>query len=132
MKKIYSLETSFLCLQANKGQNRTTTDNEDDLDILAPVLYLKCDLTSNDAKTYNQDNEEKVQINGGLFRLRSKGIRIPLHNHSNAHTFTKIVDGLVNISSFSHIKAPHKQNIYLYSRSMSKKCGYRKNIDKRM
>ena len=123
MAKIHIFKTLFLCLQAN-GQNKTT--DEDDLDILAPVLYLKCDLTSNDAKTYNQDNEEKVQINGGLFRLRSKGIRIPLHNHSNAHTFTKIVDGLVNISSFSHIKAPHKQNIYLYSRSMSNTNFYKR------
>jgi len=103
----------------SKGQD------EDHFDILAPVLYLKCDLTAADAKVYNASNTEKVQINGGLFRLRNKGIRIPLHNHSNSHTFTKIVDGLVNISSFSHIKPPHKQNIYLYSRYMSEKCGYR-------
>ena len=102
--------------------------DEDHFDILAPVLYLKCDLTAADARVYNASNTEKVQINGGLFRLRNKGIRIPLHNHSNSHTFTKIVNGLVNISSFSHIKPPHKQNIYLYSKYMSKNCGYRKNF----
>ena len=64
-----------------------------ELNLLAPVVYLKCEESSTEAERNLQKGELTPQINGGCFRIRSSGIRIPLHNHGENHNFLQVTEG---------------------------------------
>ena len=63
------------------------------------------------------------KVSGGLFRLKSSGLRLPLHNHDSMHTFFKILDGRAVLTTFSLLECYHQKKLFQFYNDSARRLG---------
>merc|ERR1711879_260491 len=102
LKRTYDLNVE----KANDTQERR------DLNILAPIIYLKCEQSMTEEEKQQRIKESKPQVNGGCFRIRSSGTRVPLHNHGDKHNFLRVTEGSIQQTTFTTVTKRSEKNAF--------------------